>query len=423
MSLVLKMESSRAIVRISLPAIASMAVETVLGFVDTYWVSRLGVEAVSAISASTYLLWVIFSMVDIIAVGLVSLSAYYYGRKDHSGMSKAFYTAFYSVLFLSFLISLLLIFNVSAYSLLFKIGIKGRIWLVDYLLIQGIFLPVAGLYYLMASLYEGLGRTGKVFRSSLIVLVLNSLLDPVMIFALGLNLKGAALASVVSRAIGVVYLWAELTFTEKGFSSSMLLKMVTIGAPSSIYWLASTGVFIYINSLASSINPASVAAMGVGVRYEMLPYIISMGISIAAAAVVGQSKGAGEFKKLEEASVFSLKLMLLISVGIGIIFFFLARPLSSLFLKGEAVNIAVMYLRISAFSQIFFSLSIVFEGIFIGMGFTAIPLSLALILIILRIPLSHIFHSLLWIFMLFPLTNMVIVLVFMLFWKFSMKKL
>lgn len=413
----------RAIVDISIPAIASMAIETLLGFVDTFWVSRLGVEAVSAVSASTYLLWVIFSIVDIIGVGLISLAAFFYGEKDDQSLSKAFYTAFYSVIFLCFLISTVLIFNIARYSDLFTIGAKGRAWLVDYLMIQSVFLPIAGLYYLVASYYEGLGKTGKVFRSSVIVLLLNSILDPVFIFLLSLNLKGAALASVVSRTIGLIYLWYGTNLRNKKFSLPMFWKMITVGAPSSVYWIASTGVFIYLNSVASSINPASVAAMGVGVRYEMLPYIISMGISIAAAAVVGQSKGAGEFEKIKEASVFSLRLMSLISLGIGVIFFFFARPLCSLFLKGEAKNIAIMYLKISAISQIFFSLSIVFEGIFIGMGFTVLPLSVALVIIILRIPLSHTFCSLLWIFVLFPLTNMVIVLVFIMFWKFSIKKL
>lgn len=177
------------------------------------------------------------------------------------------------------------------------------------------------------------------------------------------------------------------------------------------------------NSIASSINPASVAAMGVGVRYEMLPYIISMGISIAASAVVGQGKGADDPGRIKTASFYSLKLILYFSLIIGGLFFVFARPLSSIFLSGEAVDISAMYLRVSPFSRILFYLAIVFEGIFIGMGLTAIPLGLALIIILLRIPLSHIFRSLLWVFMVFPLTDFSIVAFFVIYLKISLERI
>jgi len=415
-------EAINAIVKISLPAIASMAVETILGFVDTFWVSKLGVEAVSAISASWYLLWVVFSVVDIIAVGLVSLAAYYKGKEDSKELSRTFYTAFYSVLFLSLLLSGFLLTKLFSYAFIFKVSLKERLWIMDYLIVQLVFLPIAGLYYIFSSYYEGLGETPRVFRSSVLVLILNAILDPIFIFSAGLGLKGAALASAVSRTAGVIYLWREVKLRYRGFSSRILLETITIGAPSSIYWLVATGVFIYLNSLASSINPFSVAAMGIGVRYETLPYIISMGISIAASAIVGQSKGAENFERLKDSSNFSLKLITYISIVIGTVFFLFSKTLVSPFLQGEAARIASIYLKISAFSQIFFSLSIVFEGIFIGMGLTAFPLGIAVVVILSRIPLALLHRSLLWMFVVFPVSNFVICLIFYGYFRQSLNK-
>ncbi len=411
----------KQVVKVSLPEVASLAGEMLLGFVDTFWVSRLGTPAVAAISASTYLLWIIYSLVDIVAVGVVGLSAFYHGRGDRKGLGRVFYTAFYSINLLSFLLAGLLLFNLSGYISFFNVTLKAKIWMGDYLAVQLVFLPVGALYYLVSSVYEGQGKTAKVFRSSLLVLFANAVLDPLLIFSLGLELKGAALASVISRTLGLFYLWSGLKLPKEGFSLRCLSKILSIGTPSSVYWLSSTGVFLYINGLASRIEPASVAAMGVGIRYETIPYIIAMGISVGASAVVGKSRGRRDQEGLRRASLFSLKIMLWVSIALGLVFFALAPQLSALFLRGKAREIAVLYLRISAFSQVFFSLSVVFEGIFVGMGRTFPALALAMLVVLSRVPLSYLFPSLLWIFLIFPLTNFLIDLTFLFFYRLYIK--
>ena len=403
------------VLRVAIPSVASMAIETLLGFVDTFWVSRLGNDAVAAISASTYLIWVIFSLIDMVAVGLVSLSAYYTGRRDRRGFSSSFYTGFYSVLSLSFLISAFLLLNLHSYVSLFKLNLRASLWLADYLFIQLVFLPLAGLYYLVSSAFEGAGRTKEVFYSSILVLLSNSLLDPVLIFGLGLELKGAAISSIAARALGLIFLRGRMSLERERFSFTLLGKMLKVGTASSVYWLSTTGVFLFLNALASRIEPLSVAAMGVGVRYETIPYIIAMGISVGASSVVGRCKGAENFKSARKAAEFSLFLALFISLFLGLIFYGFASPLAGFFLKGRARDIAVLYLRISALSQIFFSLTVVFEGIFVGLGKTFPPLAYAIIIVFLRIPLSLLFSSLLWIFVVFPITNLAIAAIFLLY--------
>ncbi len=408
-------KEGKEVIRVAIPSVASMAMETLLGFVDTFWVSRLGNHAVAAISASTYLLWVVYSLIDVVAVGLVSLAAYFSGRKDRENLSISFYTGFYSVLGLSFFLSAILLLNLPAYLSLFRLPFLSSLWLADYLFIQLIFLPIGGLYYLVGSVYEGEGKTKEVFYASLLVLGLNSVLDPILIFHFGLRLKGAALASAAARALGLAFLRRKLDLKTKGFSLTFLWRMVRIGIPSSVYWLTSTGVFTFLNALASRIEPVSVAAMGVGVRYETIPYIISMGISVGASSVIGRSRGREDKKAMKRAAVFSLRCALLISILIGAVFYSLAPQLSGFFLKGRSREIASLYLKISSLSQIFFSLTIVYEGIFVGLGKTFPPLAFGIGAVLLRIPLAFLHHSLEWIFLLFPLTNFLATAVYWLY--------
>ncbi len=402
-----------------------MSLETLLSYIDTYWVSRLGVAAVSAVSIGIYLVWFYFSMIEIIATGVITYVAQEAGAQREEGVDQVVFTGIYSVLGLSFILALLGIVLIDNYLRLFSISAKTQLWVRDYLVVFLVTFPLSAIYYVGVSVYEGLGNTRIPFWSSFIVLILNSLLDPVFIFILKLEVLGAAIASAVAKLVATIYLWSKLrgATSRRTFNLKLLPRMVGVGFPSSLYWLVSVAVFMILNSIASRIDADAVAAMGVGVRLESLTYIIATGLATAASSFVGQNIGARSYKRANEGAKATLILGFLSASFIGAIFFGLSDFLSGIFLERKALSIGSLYLRINAFSQPLFALSVVFEGIFIGMGRTLLPLFSAVVITLLRIPFAHLFskfYGVNGIFITFPLTNFLMVIIL---WLFFLKRL
>ncbi len=403
----------RSILAVALPAIGYMSLETLLSFIDTYWVSRLGVDAVGAVSASIYLVWIYFSLIEIISTGVISLVAQEAGAGREEGVSAAAFTGTYAVLALSLLLSLGGLALVDSYIDFFKLSARASFWSRDYLIVFLVTFPVSAFYYVAVSIYEGLGKTKIPFWSSLIVLVLNSLLDPVLIFWLKLEVLGASLASALAKVAATFYLWADLkgALGKRIIKPALVARMVLVGFPSSLYWLVSVFVFAFMNGLASRLAPHAVAAMGVGVRFESLTYIIATGLATAASSFVGQNFGAGNYERAKKGSLVALQLGIATASFLGVVFYTFSEPLSSIFLSGEALLLGSLYLKINAVSQPLFAISIIYEGIFIGRGRTLLPLLSAVFITGLRVPLAVLLSrafGVAGIFSVFPLTNLLL---------------
>ena len=59
----------RALLRLALPAVGSMLLNTAFGVVDTFWVGRLGREAMAAMSAASFFLWSMYALISLVDVG------------------------------------------------------------------------------------------------------------------------------------------------------------------------------------------------------------------------------------------------------------------------------------------------------------------------------------------------------------------
>ncbi len=67
--------------RLALPGVLSLLGITANHFIDGIWVGKIGPEALAAIAPAAFIIWIIFSLVDIMPIGLVAIISRYYGEK------------------------------------------------------------------------------------------------------------------------------------------------------------------------------------------------------------------------------------------------------------------------------------------------------------------------------------------------------
>ena len=390
---------SRVVVRLAGPAVLSMFVETLLSLGDTFWVGKLGPEGVAAITAASYIIWVLFSLVEVPATGVISLVAQAVGAGDRERAIQVFWNGWVFALLIAFGLYVLLPFLEPVLRFMHLMpGVRQEAW--RYLAITLLGMPVMALFQLHASALQGYGDTKTPFRATTFAVVLNLALDPFLIFGLGplprMGVAGAALASVLARTVGTGIMAIALRgygfrFPQQGWrpEGAIFRRLFGIGFPPSLNGVLFSLIYVGVTRIVAGFGTEALAALGIGNRIESFAYLTSWGFSIAAAATVGQNLGAGQPQRARLGAWIAVGYASLI-VGLwSLTYITIPEWLGRVFVS-DPLTLAHTrdYLFILFFSQIPMAVTVVLEGAFAGAGHTLPPLLISVPLTAMRIPLS-----------------------------------
>lgn len=398
------------LVRLSIPGIAATIAGSLYNVVDTFWVSRLGHEAIAALNIVFPYQILAMAIGMGTGTGLGALVSRYFGEYNLKNTNIAGGQIF----FLSLLWGLLFLMPVLLFpeSILNLLGATDDIMDMGrtYLIITS-FGATANIFILMAgSLIRG---SGDAIKPTIIVItasVLNIIIDPFMILGIGpfpaMGIKGAALATVICQSVGMLIglyfiLGKKTVFRISGECLIprwfILKKIYHVGAPASIQLLTESFAFIVFNKVVSMYGSAPLAAVGLAMRLSDLAFMPIIGVSNALLPVVGYNMGAGNRERLWQA----VKLSTIGTVGLLIIFTVLIEvwtpQIAGIFMKDpEILAITIRGMRIMLSALVFIGPSIMFITAFQGlsMGGMALWLSLAR-QFILFIPLLFLLENLL----------------------------
>ncbi len=226
--------------------------------------------------------------------------------------------------------------------------------------------------------------------------LLNAILNGVFIYGLGLGIKGSALATCVSRGltmiIGFRVLWKEIGWTASDLRlGDTAVRLARIGLPITLNTLAYAWVYWALLALAiSPLGPTVNAALGIGFSaLEGFTWPLFNGLSLAVASIVGRRLGAGQPEEAVRAVRLAFPMSTALGIAVGLVFWFGAVPLCSVFTNDPRVlDAAVVYARTLAMSQLFVAWEALFEGTLAGSGATAAVLLWSAPMNALRVPLG-----------------------------------
>ena len=191
-----------------------------------------------------------------------------------------------------------------------------------YFLLSALSYPFIGLYNAGAALFRAQGNSKISMMSSLVMNVVNIGGNAVLIFGFGMGVMGAALASLVSRAvacIAVLYLLQRPACPLRLESvralapqGRLIRQILRVGIPAGI----ENGMFqigkLSVSSLTSTLGTAAIAANAVANTTTTFLNIPANAVGMAALTVVGQCLGAGE---KDQAVYYSRRLILVAYCG------------------------------------------------------------------------------------------------------------
>lgn len=330
----------RALWMLLIPLIIEQMLNSLMGMVDTLMVSRVGAEAISAVSLVDSINNLVLQVFAAMAAGAAIICSQYLGRKDEKGCNDAAKQIVLTVVVISSVIMIIGVgFRKPLLHLIFGSVEEAVMTNAQmYFLITALSYPFIALFQAGAAFYRACGNSKFTMKTALIANVANIVGNTLFIFILQMGAAGAAISTLISRALCAFVVFYALrkpgyAIQLKNYFSirpdlNLIVKILAIGVPSGI----ENGMFQFgklaIQSTVSLMGTAAIAAQGMASIIENLNGIMGIGIGIGLMTVVGETLGAG---RKEEAVYYVKKLCIVSEVVIiasCLLLYALVRPIT-----------------------------------------------------------------------------------------------
>ena len=349
--------------KLAVPAMVGTLFQTLYNIVDTFFAGKISPEALSALSKSFPIYFIIIATSIGVTVAGTSLIGNSIGEKNNKKTLYYFsHIVYYGILVSIFITFLGLYF---AEKVFFLMGSTDEVVSLglDY---TNIIYSGSILFILVVSLNSLLHAEGdtKTYRNVLILsFLLNILLNPIFIFGFlfipAFGVKGIGIATIISQFVSFIiilfkvlknprvlkitneFLLPNFIYFKNIFFQSMPITISICG-----YALAAAIIFTYVGQSGEY----AVAGYGVGTRIEQVVLLPILGINTAIISIIAQNYGAKNFDRIKQCYFTAIQYAFIIMLTSGIIVFISAGFITSIFSSDpEVIEYGKRYLKISAF--------------------------------------------------------------------------
>jgi len=340
-------EPKAAIRNMILPFLVALAVVEINQFVDTYWVSGLGAQSASAVSTIVPVYGLMMCTGLGVSAGVTTTVAYRLarGEKDVAGR------------LVSNSVILGLIFSVAA-SVLVAIFINPVIDVmgadavreeaIQYMIPYIVMSPAVILISVVGGMLRGEGAAKKSTMIQSVSAILNMIIDPIMIYSLGLGVMGAGLSTAISAliAVSVGLSWYLRGKTVVGidrsnfrFDKGAMSEVLGVGGPKTVQMMISNLTdFIQRVFLIIAGGTTAVLFYNYSWRYIGMVNLPGRAIDMAMLPVCSAAYGVRDLERMKTGFLYSAKLV----IGFGIVFaavlYLFAEPLLSIMTMEESMH-------------------------------------------------------------------------------------
>lgn len=397
------------LLRLSGPIVLANILQTAYQLIDTFWLGRLGANAVAAVSLSFPVLFFIISLGIGMTIAGSIMVAQYKGMNNQRMINYSSAQTFMVLFFISLILALVGYFL--AEPLMKIIGAEDEVLAdaVSYFKVSAIGFIFLFVFFVFQSLMRGIGNVVVPTYVVLTTVLLNLVLDPLFIFGWGpvpaMGVSGAAMASVftqgLSALMGILILKSgrfgiELQVQDFKPDLGWFKELIRIGTPSSLEFSTRALGMTMLITIVTSFGSMVVASYGIGARILSFVIIPALGLSSATTTLVGQYVGAEKIGKAEEVGVISTKVAFYSLTAIGALLYAFARPLTAFFVPGETqvIENGALFIKIMAPSFGLLGIQQVINGVFNGAGFTLASMIVSILsLWIIRFPMAYILSN------------------------------
>ncbi|MBN3583122.1 MATE family efflux transporter [Algoriphagus aestuarii] len=399
----------KSLTTLAWPIIMANILQTAYQLIDTFWLGRLGANAVAAVSISFPILFLVLSLGAGLTLAGTVIVAQYKGAEDQEMINFSASQTVMLVLLVSILLAL--VGNLSANPLMRLIGAGPEIFQdsVTYFQVSSWGFVFLFMFFVFQSLMRGIGDVLLPMYIVLGTVFLNLVLDPLFIFGFGsvpgYGVAGAAIASVITQGLsafaGLMILFSgkrgiKINLKDMPLKWEWVKKLFALGIPASLDQSSRAAAMTVMVMLVTSFGSSVVAAYGIGARILSLVIVPALGFAIATTTLVGQNIGASKIKRAEKIGDLSSKIAFFGLTAIGLLLFFFAETLTRFFVPNDpqVIQDGARFIRIMAPSFGLLGVQQVLNGLFNGARFTQASMLISVFSMwVIRFPVAFILSS------------------------------
>ena len=394
----------RSLFLLAVPMILEMIMESTFAVVDIFFVAKLGADAVAVVGITESMMALVYAVAFGLAIGATATVARRIGEKDEEGAAKTATHVIYLGVIVSLVMSALgvalapYIFNLlGAEPLVTEMGLRFmRIMLGGNAVVVFLFL--------LNAIFRGAGDAAIAMRVLWLANGLNMILSPCFIFGVlffpKLGVTGAAVGTTIGRGCGVLFAFWYLFRGEKRFhihrdnwrlDPAMLWRLTKLSWTAVLQFLIGTASWSALVRVVAGFGSEAIAGYVISLRVVVFALLPALGLSNAAATMVGQNLGARRPER-SEASVWKAAFFnAAFYFFVGVVLYLFAKAIIALFTTEPSVlAYGSSSLTIVALGFTFYGFGMVMETSFNGAGDTWTPTWINLFIFwILEIPLAY----------------------------------
>lgn len=385
--LILRGNLLKAIMSLAIPVVINSFLQTMYSLTDTYWLGQIGTEQLAAINLVAPVQSIIISFGTGITVAGAVLIAQYIGagaKEDAKSMANQIF-----VCAMCFSVVCAAACFLSTPGIITWLGADGDTfrYAKTYLGIVIWDMPFLFMVNIFSAVHQAQGDTVRPMFLNLGGITLNMVLDPVLMIGFEMGTAGAALATLLSKAVPalVAFILLSRSGNEIGlnrkymkFEPEKQKAILSVGLPTAIggstmqlgFLLMSKNVYVY--------GTQAMAAYGIGNRINGLITLPINAIGSAVATIVGQNMGARQVERAEKGYKISMYISIVfLAIGGRILS---TDTVSTAIVKifsedAEVIAMAADFLRIMAFWCFTNGVYNTTSGLFQGTGHTEVTMA------------------------------------------------
>ena len=386
-----------AILSLAWPTMLEQLMQTAVQYIDTAMVGSLGTHATAAVGATTTVNWLFGSSISAIGVGFLAFIAKAIGAGEREKASRAASQAALAVLVIGTFVTALTLSLSGVIPVWMQVDEDIRSLASEYFFI--LYLPMLPrtATILFGTVLRAAGDTKTPMKVGIVVNLVNVVLNFLLIYparqivlfgltlpmwGAGLGVRGAAIASAAAFLAGGIHITLVILrhplVSPKGHSlrpdREILLPCMKTAVPNMLQRFGTSFGYVAFAAMINALGEVSTAAHTIANTVESAFYIPGFGMQTAAATLAGNAYGAKDRARMRELARMFLPIEVVLMLLSGGLLFLTAPCLVDIFSDApEVIGLGTRVLRMVAVSEPFYGVSIIIEGMMLGVGNTRTP--------------------------------------------------
>ena len=318
----------KLLLRLALPTVTAQLINMLYNIVDRIYIGHIpdiGATALTGVGVCMPLIMIVSAFAALVGYGGAPRASIFMGKQDKESAEKTLGNCFTLQIFISLVLTAVLLIWNREFLMAFGASANTIEYGVNYMNIYAlgtIFVEVTlGMNAFITA--QGFAKTGMF--SVLIGAVANIILDPIFIFGFHMDVRGAALATIISQALSciwvVTFLCGKKTFLRikrknLGLAPEIILPCLALGIATLIMQASECVISVCFNSslqkYGSDIAVGAMTILTSVMQFAMLPL---QGLGQGAQPIISYCYGAGDSGRVQSA----FKLLLKVSLGYSVL--------------------------------------------------------------------------------------------------------